>query len=623
MALMSPLDAPLLDSMVDPVPPERIMQLQRLVSSSVADIRCRLLENIEELTRQLGESLESQFIQLLSQEEGETLAPCTRLVADSESLQTRQISAVSSSAEPQVPSEQHVETLGSHTRFAATKDYGFARQMSPGIGIASLCIPQLPVLQEDCPESRVAPLSPVFTDPEVEAANTSPVRGSALSPEAARRSVSLLGRESQVTSAINYQTGMQQIVNTKAFESLFSIVILLNCASMGLEVHEDINEEFSDWVIEALNLAEHIFTILFCIELLMRATANGCRSFLPSKNENWWNFLDALLVIFTGIIFTWIIPMLSIIIGFSGDSGVIRIFTVLRAVRLVRLVRVFQRVPVFREAWLLIRGLTDSVRTLFWTCVVIAFVTYVFAIFGLVLVVKDLKDKYSEALAGSIAHTELQELMLLLGGMDKLMYTLIQVLTMDSFHAIMRMTLQYVWWSWIYFYAYIGVAVFVLMNLVTAIIVDNAVTKSRNDVDHELRMKENSKSRDLKELQNLFEMMDADGSGTLSWEEFKESFGNAELTRKWKMLDFGPEECREIFTLLDTGQGEIETQEFFEGLSRMKGSAASKDIFRLQKTLENFRAEVKFNMSIDSPNSKYSLVSKAASNPPPPKATAA
>merc|ERR1712032_96557 len=253
---------------------------------------------------------------------------------------------------------------------------------------------------------------------------------------------------------------------------------------------------------------------------------------------------------------------------------------------------------------LLIRGLTDSVRTLFWTCVVIAFVTYVFAIFGLVLVVRDLKDKYSEALAGSIAHTELQELMSLFGGMDRLMYTLIQVLTMDSFHAIMRMTLQYVWWSWIYFYAYIGVAVFVLMNLVTAIIVDNAVTKSRNDVDHELRMKENSKSKDLKELQNLFEMMDADGSGTLSWEEFKESFGNAELTRRWKMLDFRPEECREIFTLLDTGQGEIETQEFFEGLSRMKGSAASKDIFRLQKTLENFRAEVKFNMSIDSSNSK-------------------
>jgi len=553
--LVSPLDASFMELMGDPVPPEQVMHIKMLVSSSVADMRCQLLKNVEESTRELDQALEAQFGQLLSKTRGETT--CNDFSTTfNDSLLSRPTSASTQST-------------------------------SPGTGIAVLRLPQLPALQDDCAESRALPVYPICTDPDVEAVNASITK-------APPRSMSFLGGESQVTLSVNYktQTRMQRIVNTKAFETVFSVVILLNCLGMGLEVHEEIREEFGRRVIMALDLSEHLFTILFCIELLLRLKANGCRSFWPNKSQNWWNFLDALLVIFTGIIFTWIIPILSIVMGFSSENGVIRILTVLRGVRLIRLVRVFQRVPMFREAWLLIRGLSDSVRTLFWTCVVIGFVTYVFAILGLVLVVRDLKDQFLKGASGSEAHTELQELMSLFGGMDRLMYTLIQVLTMDSFHAIMRITLKYVWWSWVYFYAYIGVAVFVLMNLVTAIIVDNAVTKSRNDVDHELRMKEYNKSKDLKELQKLFGMMDADGSGTLSWDEFKESFGNAEMTRRWKMLDFRPEECRDIFDLLDMGQGEIETQEFFEGLCRMQGMAASKDIFRLQKTIEKLRAEV-------------------------------
>ena len=45
----------------------------------------------------------------------------------------------------------------------------------------------------------------------------------------------------------------------------------------------------------------------------------------------------------------------------------------------------------------------------------------------------------------------------------------------------MRQVLKYVNWSWLYFYAYIAVARVVLLNLVTAIIVENALAASRND----------------------------------------------------------------------------------------------------------------------------------------------
>ena len=51
---------------------------------------------------------------------------------------------------------------------------------------------------------------------------------------------------------------------------------------------------------------------------------------------------------------------------------------VIKCESLLRLVRVCQKVPQFHEAWLLLRGLTDSMRVLFWTCIIIMFITYVF-----------------------------------------------------------------------------------------------------------------------------------------------------------------------------------------------------------------------------------------------------
>ena len=57
-------------------------------------------------------------------------------------------------------------------------------------------------------------------------------------------------------------------------------------------------------------------------------------------------------------------------------------------------------------------------------------------------------------------------------------------------------------------------------------------------------------------------------AGTLDWDEFEAAFADDEMSRKWKLLDFHAEECKELFELLDDGDGGIETSEFFNGDSR-------------------------------------------------------
>jgi len=342
-------------------------------------------------------------------------------------------------------------------------------------------------------------------------------------------------------------------------------------------------------VVSFLDASEHIFTAFFLVECVLRMKVYGIRGFRPNTPDGRSNLFDAFLVFFTGVFMTWGIPLLEVVFGWDGDNDVLRTLTVLRAVRLARLFHVFRKVPQFREAWMLIKGLGDSSRTLFWTCIVVFFVTYGFSIFGLKLIAEPLRAMKAES--SEEDQQQIEALLLMFGGLDKFMFTMVQVLTVDSIHSFMREIIHFLPSSWLFWYAYIAVGYLVLMNLVTAIIVENAMETSRNDHEHQLQEKIAKQARDIKELRHLFELMDEDGSGTLCWNEFRRSFKDREMSKKWRLLDFRPEDCQELFRLLDDGDGEIETNEFFEGLSRMKGPAQSKDVYRLQKSfnmLENF-----------------------------------
>mmetsp|Transcript_83844 Transcript_83844/g.218283 ORF Transcript_83844/g.218283 Transcript_83844/m.218283 type:complete len:672 (-) Transcript_83844:235-2250(-) len=381
---------------------------------------------------------------------------------------------------------------------------------------------------------------------------------------------------------------MGRVITSWGFELVSSVLILANCATMGIQAHEDVTGDLGASWIAFLDFTEHFFTAFFLVECILRFWVYGWRGFSLATSDGRSNFLDACLVIFTGVVNTWVIPLVAFLLDSRNESGFLRTLTVFRAVRLVRLVRVFRKIPVFHEAWMLLSGLRDSARTLFWTIVVIFFVTYGFAIFGIKLIVEPLQIMRATTTDPEVAR-HMDSFIIILDGLDKLMFTLVQVLCEDSFHAFMRDIMHFVPWSWMYFYSYVAIACLVLMNLVTAIIVEHAMETSKSDQEQQLREKVAKQAKEMKELSHLFNLMDTDGSGTLNWEEFKESFQDPEMKKMWRLLDFQPDDCKEVFRLLDDGDGEIETGEFFEGLSRMKGLAQAKHVYALQRSLDKMK----------------------------------
>ena len=83
---------------------------------------------------------------------------------------------------------------------------------------------------------------------------------------------------------------------------------------------------------------------------------------------------DAVLVIVTGVIVTWVLTPL----GFA--SGELRKLTLLRILRLYRVVERVHKNPQYRELWILLNGLVNSMEPLFWSSMVMGFMLFIFGI---------------------------------------------------------------------------------------------------------------------------------------------------------------------------------------------------------------------------------------------------
>lgn len=358
----------------------------------------------------------------------------------------------------------------------------------------------------------------------------------------------------------------KQAEQGSAFEMICGLFLIVNGALIGFQASQSGDEEVMIFM-----LMEHIFTVVFTLELIFRLLSDGWVWLTETLN-----FADFMLIVLTGILPMWILGPLGI------KSSAMRMLQVLRVLRLIKLVRMVRTVPMFRIFWTLIRGLLDSGRTLFWTYVMICSVLYVFAIFGVYLIGKDetfQNDDEAQAIADEY-----------FGNVPKTFVTLFQVMTLDSWTAISRPLMVHSDIVAPYFIIFILIVVLSLGNLVTAVIISNAEESGKQDEEMEAREKRDEAMKEIDDLKALFEEIDADGSGMLSRDEYDDALGNnpdvkgnAKIIQKFEILGISIDEREEVFDLLDTGSGEIGVEHFAAGLRDLQGDAKAKDSFTICK----------------------------------------
>mmetsp|Transcript_90028 Transcript_90028/g.241367 ORF Transcript_90028/g.241367 Transcript_90028/m.241367 type:complete len:596 (+) Transcript_90028:42-1829(+) len=418
-----------------------------------------------------------------------------------------------------------------------------------------------------------------------------------------------------------FDRSLAKLVRNLHFETVMGILITLNCVVIGVETelcppsHSFRFESTSGGSASKqcprteLNIMEAVFTMIFVTEFFARLRVYGIGYYFTFLNA-----CDFILVWFAGVLIFVLSPFISSAENFRNT-------TALRAFRLFRVARVVRMIPEFKEMWLLVRGLVGSLRALAWATIIIAFMNFVFAVMYMVFVT-DNKSNLDAARAlhqcreehetagldvsvspgqlscslsseTQLRHQEqLRAVTKYLGNLPETLYSLFQVMEGDSAsEGMVRPVSAFFPTFKISHIVYSALAIYVLQNLVTAVIVNYALDITKEDEQIQLHEKRAVESKLYTELLELFSALDRDNSGMIDSAELIRSFQHRRVRSKLELLGLSEENALSLVKLLDAdGDGAISVAEFVTGIGKLKTGVTGLDIMALAAEVKRVRA---------------------------------
>lgn len=219
---------------------------------------------------------------------------------------------------------------------------------------------------------------------------------------------------------------ISSFVEHPTFIKIITALILVNAVTLGLETNTETLQKYGVW----LHLIDKIILVIFSVELSLKFYAYRMGFF-----KSGWNIFDLIIVT----------------IAWFPTSGVL---SVLRALRILRVLRLLSVVPQMRRV---IAALGHSIPGMTSVIGVLCIIFYVSAVLA-------------TKLFGVHPDPNMQEWF---GSVGASAYTLFQIMTLESWSmGIVRPTMEYYPYAWIFFVPFIIVTSFAVLNLFIGIIVD-------------------------------------------------------------------------------------------------------------------------------------------------------
>ncbi|CAE7360667.1 Cacna1h [Symbiodinium natans] len=357
-------------------------------------------------------------------------------------------------------------------------------------------------------------------------------------------------------------------VASALFETGCGVIILLSVLAIAWEMDDVFTPQFRQFL-------ESGVTSFFLVEWIVRLKANGKQWLLEPVV-----MFDTFLVWVPGVLAVWILqPSIQ-----DGATDFLKLVRTIRMLRLLRIVLFFKHFKAFQDLFKLVRGLLSSGSTLLSAMGLIAATLYTFAIFAI-----DLIGNQDFTGAGD----DVLEAQGMFQGLFTTMITLMRFMHGDDCQGILDVLTTRQPWIWVFLWLFTSLSSYVLLNLVTAVIVQQALEMSSADeADLALQMQQ-QREEDMRELETTFRTLDEDQSGQVSLEEFMQAFKIKEVKTKLTLLGLKEAEMLDLFRLLDTdGEGELSLDEFMQGMSQLKGEARNKDMLLLEKSIERLGAKL-------------------------------
>lgn len=355
----------------------------------------------------------------------------------------------------------------------------------------------------------------------------------------------------------------RSFVEQPAFDIALSSAIILNCIIMGLEI--DLAEQSPDYV---WTILENVFCITWISEMLLK---QYCLRFGYFKDL--WNYLDMFLV-FLAIYDSWIAPFTAS----TSDLGYLR---VVRMLRLLRLVRLFKVMKMSRNLWLLVQGFIESFSTLCWVSFLILFVIYAYSCLFRILV--DCGKDYATW----------NDCSMLFGTMPKAMFTLFQMLTLESWSMLIARPLIEVNPALLVaIISFLLLTTFGLLNIIVGVVVENTLSVAKQNMDLQTKRAERQLFKELELLRTVFEEADVDGSGTMDKREFCEICNTISVRRALQRMGVPLDQSETLFDIIDSNKtGEVTFPDFVEGVKNVRGVPTNLDMKTMIVAVRNIHKQ--------------------------------
>lgn len=323
----------------------------------------------------------------------------------------------------------------------------------------------------------------------------------------------------------------------------------------------------------ALRAIELSLCAFFTFEIILRLFVFRLDFFRMSGRA--WNVFDMLLV-FMQLVDELINFIVLRTASDSGESALVADLTVMRMFRLFRLVRIVRLVRVMRmigELRTLVMSIAGSMKSLLWAVFLLFLIIYIVAVYITQLV----SDYRSANLnTGVVVH---EQLTYLYSDLGRTMLTLYQSVTggVDWDIAVTPLSKEVSTFLGFVFTFYVAFILLAMMNVVTGVFTETAILSAKKDKDVYM----------VNHVRELFNNLDLDDSGMISWNQIESQLETTEIQEYFKAIDVDVSEAQALFKLLDLNDsGVISADDFLNGCIRIRGPArALETMLLLRETM--------------------------------------
>eukprot|EP00428_Durinskia_dybowskii_P019553 CAMPEP_0170213860 /NCGR_PEP_ID=MMETSP0116_2-20130129/6556_1 /TAXON_ID=400756 /ORGANISM="Durinskia baltica, Strain CSIRO CS-38" /LENGTH=643 /DNA_ID=CAMNT_0010464415 /DNA_START=12 /DNA_END=1942 /DNA_ORIENTATION=+ len=387
--------------------------------------------------------------------------------------------------------------------------------------------------------------------------------------------------------------GFRFVLRSPLFDNFCGTLILINAVLVGIHAHWRAvhPEACEDITWEIIFLA---FNIYFALELLLRIFAFGVEFF---HGPDWrWNLFDSVIVI-SGVAEEVFGSMFveGMCLGSGGGNAIgnpgaangLTALRVFRAVRVARVVKAFRTMSIFRDLRVMVFSTLGCLVPFVWACLLIGFIQWCFAVYFLHFVT----DSVAQAIAiegPGVLDDEsrpYKEARMYFGSMWSAVYTLFLTITgginwADAAQVIFESTGMY---HGIFVYVvFVALMVFAVLNVLTAIFVENATKVALRNHDVLLHDMLDSRNHFQRDALRFFRAADTDGSGRLTLEKFEAHMKDPRAQAFLEALELHSVGARSMFRLLGIDvHSSLSAEDFLVGCMCLRGDATTADIVML------------------------------------------